>query len=214
MGEDLLISMDAHDFLQDILNYGSAIFVAAESFGDRFFLKHCDWALSNPLPKWLILMQTTRKLIAQITVYPHQAILRNTIANNIRNLYRLFGIDLADTKSWRSVQDNTSHFMATNVELKVGFDLDQEKVIRNLQSISFEDLQADFDLGQYKKTEQLVGHCIFVIVATRNKYWEEQMKAYRMISPVENNPILTVTVQNDRSGFNTMGGWRPDATLG
>lgn len=181
MGDDLLISMDAHDFLQDILNYGSAILVAAESIGDR---KQGDWASSNPLPKWVILMQTTRILIAHSTVLldnPHQAILRNTIANNIRNLYRLFGIDLADTKSWRSVQDNTSHFMAPNEELKIGFELDQEKVIRNLQSISFEDLQADFDLGHYKKTEQLVGHCIFVIVATRNKYWEEQMKAYRMM---------------------------------
>ena len=40
---------------------------------------------------------------------------------------------------------------------------------------------ADFNLGHYKKTEQLVGHCIFVIVATRTKYWEEQMKAYRMM---------------------------------
>ena len=173
MVEDLLC-LDAHDFLQGILNYGSAILVAAESIGDRFFLKHGDWALENPLPKWLILMNTTRKLIAH-QVFPNQAILRNTIANNIRNLYRLFGIDLADTKSWRSVQDDTSHFMAPNDIL------DQEKVIQNLQSISFEDLQADFNLGHYKKTEQVVGHCIFVIVATRNKYWEEQMKAYRMM---------------------------------
>ena len=181
MVEDLLC-LDAHEFLQDILNYGSAILVAAESIGDRFFLKHgADWALSNPLPKWVIVMQTTRKLIAHNTVFPHHTILRNTIANNIRNLYRLFGIDLADTKSWRSVQANTSHFIAPNEELKIGFELDQDKVIRNLQSISFEDLQADFVLGHYKKTEQLVGHCIFVIVATRNKYWEEQMKAYRMM---------------------------------
>jgi len=180
MDEDLLC-LDAHDFVQDILNYGSAILVAAESIGDRFFLKHGDWVLENPLPKWLIIMQTTRKLIAHNTVFPQHAIFRNTIANNIRNLYRLFGIDLADTKSWRCVQDNTSHFMAPNDELKIGFELDQEKVIRNLQSISFEDLQADFDLGHYNKTEQLVGHCIFVIVATRNKYWEEQMKAYRMM---------------------------------
>ena len=180
MVEDLL-SLDAHDFLQDILNYGSAILVAAESIGDRFFLKPGDWALENPLPKWVFLMNTTRKLIAHNTVFPHQAIFRNTIANNIRNLYRLFGIDLADTKSWRCVQDNTSHFMAPNEELKIGFELDQEKFIRNLQSISFEDLQADFNLGYYKETEQLVGHCIFVIVATRNKYWEEQMKAYRMM---------------------------------
>jgi hypothetical protein len=180
MVEDLLC-LDAHDFLQDILNYGSAILVAAESIGDR---KHGDWALENPLPKWLILMQTTRKLIAHNTVFPNQAmILRNTIANNIRNLYRLFGIDLADTKSWRSVQDNTSHFMAPNEELKIGFEMgvSPPDTLLNLQSISFEDLQADFDLGHYKKTEQLVGHCIFVIVATRNKYWEEQMKAYRMM---------------------------------
>ena len=71
--------------------------------------------------------------------------------------------------------------MLPNQELKIGFELDQEKVIQNLQSISFEDLQADFNLGHYKQTEQLVGHCIFVIVATRNKYWEEQMKAYRFL---------------------------------
>jgi len=177
--DENIFCMDAHDFLQDILNYGSAILVAAESIGDRK-----DWVSSNPLPKWVILMQTTRILIAHCTVLldnPNQAILRNTIANNIRNLYRLFGIDLADTKSWRSVQDNTSHFMTPNEELKIGFELDQEKIIQNLQSISFEDLQVDFNLGHYKKTEQLVGHCIFVIVATRNKYWEEQMKAYRFL---------------------------------
>ena len=101
MVEDLLC-LDAHDFLQDILNYGSAILVAAESIGDRFFLKPGDWALENPLPKWVFLMNTTRKLIAHNTVFPHQAIFRNTIANNIRNLYRLFGIDLADT--WRSIR--------------------------------------------------------------------------------------------------------------
>lgn len=90
--EDLLC-LDTHDFLQEILNYGSAILIAAES-GD-------DWASS---PKWVVPMKTTCILIAHITVFKHhQAILRNTIANNIRNLYRLFGIDLADTKSWRNV---------------------------------------------------------------------------------------------------------------
>ena len=63
--DENLFRLDDHDFLQDILNYGSAILVAAESIWDR---RHGDWVSSNPLPKWVILMQPTRILIAHCTV--------------------------------------------------------------------------------------------------------------------------------------------------
>jgi hypothetical protein len=85
--EDPINRLPTLQFLQNIFNYASPIFVGSETL--KLF------PLSTEPNKWKHVLETTRILLAHCSLMEeNKHILLEIVSNNIRNLYRLIGIDL------------------------------------------------------------------------------------------------------------------------
>lgn len=157
-------------FLQKILSYAGAILVGIESAGARKVSSNA---------KWFYVLQTTRVLIAHCTIMiDGQDMILRAIASNIRNLYLLFGMDLADTKAWRNVTDDVMYYMVPDSRGRIWVSLDTFNFITEVKSLPFDDIRNEFTIDT-SLVKHLIGHCIFKLVATSFTPWETSMTRYR-----------------------------------
>ena len=149
--------------LQKIFKYAPPIFVGIET------IQLCQVNCSQT---WLHVLRTTRILMAHCSIADNQRdIYLRTIANNIRNLYRLFDIDLATKDGWRDVTDDMCHYVLPNEDNITWVSLnDTTRVALNFQSISFVDMKAEFD-EDVNSAHHAFGSCVYNLVATRDNLW-------------------------------------------
>lgn len=101
--------MDLHHLpfdsaLQDIFNYAAPVLVGFESVG------HLERPLNS---KWFDVLETTRILLAHCTIHDlYRETMISTLANNLRNLYRLYDIDLSVKRFWENINDDNSCLIA------------------------------------------------------------------------------------------------------
>jgi hypothetical protein len=117
--------------------------------------------------KWNYVLQTTRILLAHCTLTGNQTGIFRLIANNIRNLYRLYDIDLSDKDAWEDVLDEGVYYTLPNENGEFYIPLDDyEKLIITLQPSNFEQMKREFDgYGQRKefvKAKGIFGHNIYI----------------------------------------------------
>lgn len=183
--DELLYTCTAWDFNQEILKYGAPILVAVESLANRTGKDGAEHdahpAAVVDTPHWIAVLQTTRILIAHATLFldtSHQTLLRQSIAQNIRNLYLLFGMDVADKKIWCQVDDPLSYTLRPDDR---GGEFNPELLLAAMDSLPFAALQASFDEDPDTDRKQLIGHCVYNLVGTRYRQWQKQMCAYRLL---------------------------------
>jgi len=138
--------------------------------------------VSNKL--WYYVLETTRILLAHSSMMSSEnTAITSIIAHNLRNLYRLFGLDLADKQKWSGVVMPVMHYGMPNTSgsrINVTMD-DPTKVPPDLKMVSFEDIAAEFE-GEDPELKLYVGHCIYNVVAVRNKTWQKAMRKYRTLN--------------------------------
>lgn len=137
--------------------------------------------VSNKL--WYYVLETTRILLAHSSMMSSEnTAITSIIAHNLRNLYRLFGLDLADKQKWSGVVMPVMHYGMPNPSgsrINVTMD-DPTKVPPELKMVSFDDILADFE-DEDPALKRYVGHCIYNVVAVRSKAWQKAMRNYRTL---------------------------------
>ena len=165
--------------LQIIFRYSAPILVATESLKLRL--------QNQPLisEKWNYVLQTTRILLAHCTIMTaSQSNLCLLIANNIRNLYRLYGIDLSKKDAWEEVVDEEVYYILPDKDGIFWVPInDYGKLIATLQRSKFDEMKTEFvgakDGQQFNTAKGLLGHIIYMLVATSEIAWKQAMNEYK-----------------------------------
>ena len=169
-------------FHQRILHYATPILVAVETIrqitpSNGLF---CD-------KKWYYILETTRILIAHCSLMTEDnEELLCILAHNIRNLYRLFGLDLADRTKWKNIVRSEMYF---GVPKKVGEHIwlklkDDRKLITDLSMAQYSDVEVEF-IADDHGPKFLVGHCIYNLVGTKHRSWMKNMKPYNKLDDLK-----------------------------
>ena len=163
-------------FLQKILIYAGPVLVSVDIFPK---IPHYESG-SNKL--WYHVLQTTRLLIAHCSINTENTKILNIIAHNIRNLYRLFGMDLAEHHKWKNVVLDCMYFVEPN---NIGKTFVKVANIDQLRVVEYEKVSTEF-LNEAKIIKQYIGHCIYNLVGKRKSYWENGMNDYKQLLSVSN----------------------------
>ena len=171
-------------FIQNLLKYASPILVGVESLHVRPSNRS-----SVTQAKWLNTLETSRILIAHATIMfdNHDETLKNVIATNLRNLYRLFGIDLSDKDAWNEVTGEAMYFISPETQNSPTWVSQQPDAIMGaMHTATFESVREEFeqlnvDDEEHKNICRLIGHCIYNLVATRDNLWKTQMIQYKLL---------------------------------
>ena len=175
------------ELLQVAFKYGDAILVGYETkkwYGNKFMqdsliskaeLEEADSEI------WWLLWATTRNLLAHSVIMTpeHRALIRPAIGN-VRNLLRLFRIDIASKSLLAEfLNENDIYYYQPPPGKKFWIDMsDPSKVLGQLTKISFETLEACFtttNQGRFSKwIRAMAGHCIYNLVATRDNEWKRE----------------------------------------
>ncbi len=139
--------------LRMLYKYASPIHVGMDAIGEKSTVK------------WIQVLESTRNCLTQCVI--SDELTKPTllsIANNIRNLYRLFNLDLSEKELWENIKEDTVWYG------------DQPNYM------TFEELQADFDMDQ-SSNKQVFGHILYVLVATSDSLWKQNMQMYEQMPP-------------------------------
>ena len=173
--KSIFASESTLNILQNIFKYAPPIFVGIET------IQICRAECSR---KWYDVLLTTRILIAHCSIADkNREHYLSIVANNIRNLYRLFDIDLATKDGWTDVNDDTCYYaIPSDVDKKWVSLKDNTPLVTNLESISFEYMKVEFDTD-INSAQNAFGCCVYNLVATRDNMWKTQFpKNYRNLT--------------------------------
>lgn len=170
-----IFELPFNDCLQQIFNYASPVFVGVESIALRGGHSENDCY-------WYNVLQTTRILLAHCTIMAdNQETFVNIVSNNLRNLYRLFDIDLSEKEMWSSVTSDTVYYVEPILG-KFWISNEYGAAIASLKTTSFEVMNECFQLEQNKVAQVTFGHCVYKLVATSDTGWTNVMRTkYRLL---------------------------------
>ena len=155
---------------QKILNYAGPVLVSIETIRTIH---------SNKV--WYYVLETTRILIAHCSIMTSEKpFILSIIAQNLRNLYRLFGIDLSERRKWSTCKFDVMCYGIPNPGGKIHLPLDDEnalvaKLTQTVYSTVLNEFNNDNDNDGMK---EYVGRCIYTLVATRKPSWMVSMADY------------------------------------
>ena len=157
-----------------IFNYAGPILVRMETV---HMLTSSSCMASDKV--WFHILETTRMLLAHcslITSTDYQIL--SILAFNIRNLYRLFGMDLSQCHKWRNVSLDVMYYEKPN---KKGSILKTPHLIaETLTMVSFADNLLEFE-HENADLKRYIGHCIYNLVAKRKDIWRTAMFSYSVL---------------------------------
>jgi len=92
----------------------------------------------------------------------------------MRNLYRLFGLDLSDKCKWGSVVLDVMYYARPNEKDMIYFNIHKlDELTQTRYATVFNEFKhEDKDLTQY------IGHIIYNLVATRDENWKKNLNQY------------------------------------
>ena len=168
---DNILSLPYFECIQNLFNYASPILIGAESIKIR-----SDVNIINEY--WYHVLQTTRILLAHCTVMSgDQEHFINMIAANIRNLYRLYGIDIADKEEmWNMITTEEVYYILPNEAGKYWISNDFAKMIGEICSTSFAQMETSFKGEENKTAQQTFGHCVYKLIATSDTGWQTTLR--------------------------------------
>ena len=150
------------------LNYAGPILVSVETV---HMLTSSSCMASDKV--WVHILETTRILLAHcslITLTDYQIL--SILAFNIRNLYRLFGMDLSQCYKWRNVSLDVMYYEKPNKKGSIYLPLKTPHLIaETLTMVSFADVLLEFE-HENADLKRYIGHCMYNLVASGRIYGE------------------------------------------
>ena len=161
---------------KELLSRGIPILVGMES------MKEFRCKEPSKISCWVKVFETTRILLAHCSISRNnEPALLDKIASNIRNLYLLFGLDLSDKEKWRLVESNIIYYVEPKANGYFGIDfgnIDLTEDEYEAMHMEFEGIDDDQDL------KNIVGHCIYVLLATDYNPWMQNCRRYQELPPL------------------------------
>ena len=169
-----LLCLSYHKCLQKIFNYAGPVLVSIETVRTLTSSRRMG---SDKV--WYYVLETTRILLAHCSIVTSEnRQLLAIIAHNIRNLYRLFGMDLAEKKKWRNIVLDTMYYVEPNHKGNIYLSINNPTILATeLQFTSFAIVVAEFE-GEDRDLKQYIGHCIYNLVGKREESWRRSMHTY------------------------------------
>ena len=169
-----LLCLSYHKCLQKIFNYAGPVLVSIETVRTLTSSRQMG---SDKV--WYYVLETTRILLAHCSIVTSEnRQLLAIIAHNIRNLYRLFGMDLAEKKKWRNIVLDTMYYVEPNHKGNIYLSINNPTILATeLQFTSFAIVAAEFE-GEDRDLKQYIGHCIYNLVGKREESWRRSMHTY------------------------------------
>ena len=159
---------------QKILNYAGPVLISIETIRT---ITPKEGLYSNKV--WYYVLETTRILIAHCSIMTSEKpVILSIIALNLRNLYRLFGIDLSERRKWKTCKLDVMCYAIPNPGGKIHLPLDDDNaLIAKLTQTVYLTVLNEFD-NDNDGTKAYVGRCIYTLVATRKTSWMVSMTDY------------------------------------
>lgn len=188
-----ILDLNNYCFLQEILNYAAPVLVGQESIKYPSNIEGVRG--SDAPPVWIKVLETTRILIAHCSIdeSKQHAELLKKIALNMRNLYRLFGMDLSEKQYWIEIKEQDIYFVEPdadghfNVNLKDSF----QQILESFKTSDFLAMKTEFDFGEDDDyVKHVFGHCVYNLVATSDGKWMSDAQKYKSLSLNKLSPFI------------------------
>ena len=132
---------------------------------------------------WYKVLKTTRLLIAHISLSTTENYtMLSIIAHNLRNLYRLFGMDLSDHHIWKNVVLDVMYYGSQDIE--------------QLKLVEYKTVSIEFE-NEIKSVKQCIWRCIYNLVGKRKSYWKIGMDDYNKLLESSNEITLEEQFVNE-----------------
>lgn len=168
---DCILHFPYDCYLQDIFNYASPLLIGMETI--------LNDGITEPFALWVQTLETTRHLLAHCTQsVSYMEEWRTVVAQNMRNLYRLYGMDLSEKTYWQNVTGDTVTYMPRRNDKKKTIWIDKNpKIAREKYLIiSFEELKCDFDNDDKNNdAKEAFGRALYILVATSDGKWKGEV---------------------------------------
>lgn len=165
--------------LSEIFKYASPILVGMES------VKSLRSREIERISCWIKVLETTRILIAHCSIMENEGneALLKRIALNIRNLYRLFGLDLSEKDHWREINEDKIWFVEPNDKGGFYIDLkDNASIYTDLKDDEYYNMFYEFDnTNDDENIKNIFGHCLYVLVATSDGKWKTDCQKFKTL---------------------------------
>ncbi|KAI9135829.1 hypothetical protein BKA69DRAFT_1129745 [Paraphysoderma sedebokerense] len=172
--------------LKHLFRYADPIFLICETVNQLQHEKRLTTEMTNNLNNkiWWKTVLTTRVMLAHLTIAPDE-IIYETIAGNVRNILRLFEVELSDKVAFETVNTKDVHYKQIAAgEKTVWLPLRQggAAIIPTLTQSSFAEMQAEFDDQETAPIKNIFGHIVYRTVASREPRWKRSMTNYANLS--------------------------------
>ena len=179
-----ILDLNTYCFLQEIFNYAAPVLVGQESIKYR----ENDEGVrgSDAPPVWIKVLETTRILIAHCSIdeSKQNAELLKKIALNMRNLYRLFGMDLSEKQYWIEIKEQDIYFVEPNAKGHFNVNLKDSlgHILESFKTSDFLSMKTEFDFVEDDDyVKHVFGHCVYNLVATSDGKWTSDAKKYKSL---------------------------------
>lgn len=180
-----ILDLNTYCFLQEIFNYAAPVLVAPILVGQES-IKYRENAEgvrgSKAPPLWIKVLETTRILIAHCSIDESKQTteLLKKIALNMRNLYRLFGMDLSEKQYWIEINEQDIYFVEPTA--KGHFNVNLKDSLESVKTSDFLSMKTEFDFVEDDDyVKHVFGHCVYNLVATSDGKWKSDAKKYKSL---------------------------------
>lgn len=184
-----ILDLNTYCFLQEIFNYAAPVLVAPVLVGQESikYRENDEGARgSDAPPVWIKVLETTRILIAHCSIdeSKQNAELLKKVALNMRNLYRLFGMDLSEKQYWIEIKEQDIYFVEPNAKGHFNVNLKDslEHILESFKTSDFLSMKTEFDFVEDDDyVKHVFGHCVYNLVATSDGKWTSDAKKYKSL---------------------------------
>jgi len=194
-----ILDLNTYCFLQEIFNYAAPVLVAPVIVGQESIkYRENEEGVKAP-PVWIKVLETTRILIAHCSIdeSKQNAELLKKIALNMRNLYRLFGMDLSEKQYWIEIKEQDIYFVEPNAKGHFNVNLKDstlEHILESFKTSDFLSMKTEFDFVEDDDyVKHVFGHCVYNLVATSDGKWTSDAKKYKSLDLNKLSPSVDMS---------------------
>ena len=191
-----ILDLNTYCFLQEIINYAAPVLVGQESIKYRRNVRGVRG--SDAPPVWIKVLETTRILIVHCSIdeSKQNTELLKKIALNMRNLYRLFGMDLSEKQYWIEIKEQDIYFVEPNAKGHFNVNLKDslEHILESFKTSDFLSMKTEFDFVEDDDyVKHVFGHCVYNLVATSDGKWKSDTKKYKSLDLNKLSPSVNMS---------------------
>ena len=191
-----ILDLNTYCFLQEIINYAAPVLVGQESIKYRRNVRGVRG--SDAPPVWIKVLETTRILIVHCSIdeSKQNTELLKKIALNMRNLYRLFGMDLSEKQYWIEIKEQDIYFVEPNAKGHFNVNLKDslEHILESFKTSDFLSMKTEFEFVEDDDyVKHVFGHCVYNLVATSDGKWKSDAKKYKSLDLNKLSPSVNMS---------------------